>query len=93
MEDETDWDTWCPLACMSYNTSVNEGTLHSPRELLFGKLAKLPIDIPLNEGEQLPTYNDYLVNLVTKLVKLQQLAHDKLVKAKERSKVNYEKKK
>ena len=85
------WDSYIDLAMFSYNNSVHEGTKFTPYELVFGKLARRPSGEPLTQGEQLPTYQNYLVDLVKRLINIQKLAHDKLINAKEKSKEYYDK--
>ena len=90
VDGEKNWDLYVDLAMFSYNTSVHEGTNYTPYELVFGKLARLPSGEPLTEGEKLPTYQNYLVDLVKRLIRIQKLAHDNLIKSKEKSKKYYD---
>ena len=62
------WDEWLEIATFSYNNSIHESTKFSPFEVLFGKPARLPFDGELTKGEQLPTYNNYIEDLVTRLI-------------------------
>ena len=43
------------------------------------------------EHEKLPKYDDYLKDLVTRLIGIRKLAHDNLVETKEKSKIRYDK--
>lgn len=36
---EKEWDEWVDLAIQNYNTSIHEGTKHTPYELVFGRPA------------------------------------------------------
>ncbi|KAL7298553.1 hypothetical protein TKK_0008328 [Trichogramma kaykai] len=44
---ESDWDQWIELATLNYNSSVQESTKHTPFEVVFGRLARLPSSRPL----------------------------------------------
>jgi len=76
----------------NYNTSVHEATKHTPYELIFGKIARIPSNEPLASGDKLATYNEYLVNLVSQLHAIQKNARENVVEAKIKSKRHYDKK-
>lgn len=59
------WDQWVDLAMLNYNSCVQESTKYTPYELVFGRLPRLPSGDPLREGDLLPTYKGYLVDLIT----------------------------
>ncbi|KMQ87923.1 reverse transcriptase r [Lasius niger] len=42
VDKNNEWDKCLKLASFSYNISVHEGTRHTPHELVFGKLARVP---------------------------------------------------
>ncbi|KAL7289462.1 hypothetical protein TKK_0016653 [Trichogramma kaykai] len=46
---ESDWDQWIELATLNYNSSVQESTKHTPFEVVFGRLARLPSSRPLRD--------------------------------------------
>ena len=71
---------------LSYNTCIHESTKHAPHEVIFGHLARLPSSDPLIEGNVVPTYKGYMVDLVTRSNGIQKLAYDNLVSSKFRSK-------
>ena len=89
---DTEWDEWVEIATLNYNTCVHESTKHTPYEVVFGRLARLPSSDPLREGDLIPTYKDYVKNLVTRLNSIQKLAFDFLVASKEKSKKYYDRK-
>ncbi|KAL7287676.1 hypothetical protein TKK_0018073 [Trichogramma kaykai] len=84
------WDSWVELATFNYNTNVQESTKLTPYEIVFGKLARIPSSEPLREADKLPTYGDYIINLVTKLISVRKLAYDNLVESKIKSKKYYD---
>jgi His(2)-Cys(2) zinc finger./Integrase core domain. len=88
---DAEWDDWVELAMFSYNTSVHEGTNHTPYELVYGRLARLPSSEPFHKGEAITTYDDYLINLASRLHTIQSLARETLVKSKFTSKKHYDK--
>ena len=90
IKDYDDWDRLVPFAMFSYNTSVHETTNFTPYELVFGKLARCPNPFQ-DENENLPIYNSYLQDLIIRLSEMQTLAGNNLIKAKEKSKVYYDK--
>lgn len=91
VDKEYKWDDYVHLAVFSYNTSVHEGTKFSPYELIFGKLARIP-SAYTPPGESLePTYQDYIINLVSKLHTIREEARANLIHAKEVSKHYYDK--
>jgi len=76
----------------NYNTSVHEATKHTPYELVFGKIARIPSNELLPPKDKLSNYDDYLINLVTQLHAIQTNAREKLVEAKIKSKKHYDNK-
>jgi len=54
----------------NYNTSVHEATKHTPYEILFGKIARVPNEL-LGPEDKLANYDEYLINLVTQLYTIQ----------------------
>ncbi len=52
-QDQRSWDLQLPLLMLAYRTSMQETTRATPFFLMFGRHAKLPIDIEFN----LPTSN------------------------------------
>ncbi|XP_046686638.1 uncharacterized protein LOC124372302 [Homalodisca vitripennis] len=47
--NQRDWDLYVSLTCFSYNTSVQETTRHTPFFLMYGREARLPIDVSLRQ--------------------------------------------
>ena len=44
-EDPSNWEQHLRKVCMAYNTSVQPSTVYTPFYLMFGRLARLPVDI------------------------------------------------
>ena len=83
---DANWDEWLDLAMLNYNTYVSESTRHTPYEIVFDKLARLPSGDPLRELDLLSIYSGYLIELVTRLNRIRTLVYDNLVEAKNKSK-------
>lgn len=75
----------------NYN-SVHETTKHTPYELVFGKIARIPSNEQLALEDKLANYDDYLINLVTQLHTIQSNARENVIEAKHKSKKIYDKK-
>ena len=76
------WDRWIGLAMFNYNTNIHEATKHTPYELIFGKIARIPSNEILAPDDKLATYDEYLINLVTQLHSIQKNARETVVEAK-----------
>lgn len=76
----------------NYNTNVHEATRHTPYELVFGKIARIPSNELLGPEDKLTTYDEYLINLVTQLYAIQTNARENVIEAKHKSKKYYDKK-
>ena len=90
--DQKQWDRWIGLAMFNYNTNVHEATKHTPYELVFGKIARIPSSEGLAPNEKLANYDEYLINLVTQLHTIQKNARENVIEAKNKSKKYYDKK-
>lgn len=47
--NQKDWDLYVGLTCFSYNTSIQETTRHTPFYLVYGREARLPIDVAMGQ--------------------------------------------
>jgi len=90
--EQKQWDRWIGLAMFNYNTSVHEATKHTPYELVFGKIARVPSNELLSPEDKLANYDEYLINLVTQLHAIQTNARENVIEAKVKSKKHYDKK-
>ena len=88
---DEEWDQWLEIAIINYNTCVSESTKHTPYEVVFGRIARLPSSDPLREADLLPTYKDYVTNPVARLNGIRSMAYENLVSSKFRSKKYYDK--
>jgi transposase InsO family protein len=90
-EDQRDWDDWVPYATYVYNVTNHRATGYSPFELLYGYTARMPSAL-----QTTPTirynYDDYLSELKGRLQSAHAIARENLLKSKERSKLDYDKK-
>ena len=89
-QNKQDWDEWLRFAVFSYNTSVHEATGFAPYTLVFGKEASIPNSFVTNPPDG--AYCDYLKDLFLKLDNVHSLAHERILKAKEKSKKYYDRK-
>jgi len=89
-EDQTDWDEWVPYAAYVYNTTVHTTTTFTPFELVYGFKSEVPSAL-----REVPTvqynYDDYVTELKGRLQSSHEVARQKLLTSKERSKVYYDK--
>lgn len=90
-KNHTDWDEYVPLAMFTYNTHYHKSTNYSPHELLFGHKAIIPSTIN-SKPEFKYSYEDYYSNLKLKLQKSFEIARENILKSKQNSKANYDKK-
>ena len=88
-KDPLDWDSWLQFAMFSYNTTPHTSTNFMPYELVFGYKPNIPDSISKNV-DLLYNYDDYFYDLKFKLQNSFKIAHDRLVKGKEKSKQYYD---
>ena len=92
VDKEREWDEQLRLATFSYNTSMHESTKFTPHELVFGKTARIPTSDPILPSDMSETYVNYITSLFDRLRDSQEIARENLCRAKQRSKVYYDKK-
>jgi len=89
-EDQTDWDEWVPYAAYVYNTTMHTTTTFTPFELVYGFKSEVPSAL-----REVPTvqynYENYVTELKGRLQSSHEVARQKLLTSKERSKVYYDK--
>ena len=91
-ENKSDWDEYIELVTFNFNTGISEATWHSPFELVFGRLARTPGSALIEKEDLAPTYKEYMETLITRVNYLQNIARENLLKAKIRSKKNFDRK-
>ena len=83
-----DWDKWIRYAIFSYNTSKRRSTGFSPHELVYGYPARIPSAFA---QEKVPcTFDEYVNDLLTKLVTTQATASANLQQFKLSTKNYYD---
>jgi hypothetical protein len=95
-KNQKDWDLWLDQVLFAYRTSVHESTRATPFSLVYGREARLPVDLcfALPEGETttVTTYNHYTTQLKDRLGTSFKLAQNKLKLAQKRQAEEYDKK-
>ena len=77
-----DWDIWLDQAVFAYNTSVHESTGFSPYEMVFGRPARMPIEVELGVSLQNPSsQSEYSRSLRKAMHLANQVAQRNLVAA------------
>ena len=46
--NQTDWDEHLPMVTFAMNCAKNETTNYSPFQLMYGRLARMPVDMVLD---------------------------------------------
>ena len=90
-EHSVDWDEWLAQAVFAYNTSVHESTGISPYEMVFGRPARMPIEVELGVPLRKPnSQSDYIQSVRKALVHSNQLAQRNLAAARSRQAFHYD---
>ncbi|XP_057335054.1 uncharacterized protein LOC130673856 [Microplitis mediator] len=82
------WDRYVGFAALSYNINAHTSTKFTPFELMFDRRARLPTQFP--DYSRIETYSDYLADLMGRLSEVREVAADCLNKAKQDSKIRYD---
>jgi hypothetical protein len=89
-ENQTNWDEWVPYAVYVYNTTVHTTTAYTAFELVYGFRSEVPSALrEIPNGQY--NYENYLVELRGRLQSTHEVARQKLISSKERSKEYYDK--
>jgi len=86
--NQKDWCVYVPLVCFAYNTSVQETTKETPFYLLYGRRAKLPLDVALNDEYEEEEVRNYL----QKIKDARELARKNIEKSQVKQKERYDEK-
>jgi hypothetical protein len=87
-EDQDNWDEWIPYAVYVYNTSTHTSTGYTPYELMYGFRSSMPS--ALQEKPDVQYNYDFLTELKTRLQAAHQVARERLISSKEKSKEYYD---
>ena len=92
-EHPEDWEEYVSKACMAYNTSVQATTGFTPFYLMFGRQARIPVDLMYGTAEpESISYGEYATKLQKSLTKAYKLARESLAEKQERQTELYNKK-
>jgi len=93
-ESQRDWDERLPLVLAAYRATPHESTGMTPNKLFLGHEVRMPIDLvmglPLEEGTENRTTDDYLAQLQHNSAEAFQLARRHLRVSAERRKKEYD---
>ena len=82
-QHKDDWDLWVDLAVYAYNTSIHTATGFSPYELVFGRVARTPIELDLRLPMKNPcTQHEYSASIRKNLLNIIQIANSPLEKSR-----------
>lgn len=87
------WSQHITYLVHAYNCTKNDSTGYSPYHLMFGREARLPIDICFGispNGESETSYQQYVTRMRKELQKAYQLASDAATKSHMRNKARYD---
>lgn len=87
----TDWSTWLPFWCFTYNTTVHTETQYTPYELVFGKKCNLPNNLKPTQVQPLYNPDAYPLQLKFRLERAQEDARNNLLASKHFRKLKYDK--
>jgi hypothetical protein len=88
--DQDNWDEWIPYAVYVYNTSTHTSTGYTPFELVYGFRSSMPSALQENPEVQY-NYEDLLTELKLRLQTSHEVARERLISHKEKSKEYYDK--
>jgi hypothetical protein len=90
-KNKSNWDTWCLYFKFCYNTTPGENS-YSPFSLTFGRQANLPMDIVKSPIQPIYNIDNYAKELQYRLKIAYDRANKFLIAAKEKRKLEYDKK-
>jgi hypothetical protein len=80
-----DWDRFLPYVVFAYNTTLHPATNESPFFMLYGREARLPVDVamgmPVEEGHQ--EQEDYVMELVKGLKRVHEQGREALQRSQQ----------
>ena len=89
-----DWEKHIRKVCMAYNSSIHSSTGHTPFYLMFGRQARLPVDIMYGTGEHDEAQSpcEYATTLKQRLTSAFTLVRERLKTTHQRQKALYDQK-
>ena len=91
--DQSEWESLLPKACLAYNTSVQPTTGFTPFFLMYGRQAKLPVDIMYGDPESdVTTSTEYASKLKSTLQNSYEIVRTKMQAELKREKEFYDEK-
>ena len=98
-ENKENWDTYLDTSTFAYNTSRHKSSLYTPFEIMFGRKARLPIDIDVEASSASEVlectaseYQDSVEILTMKRRKVLEEVKLNIATAQEKQKKQYDKK-
>jgi hypothetical protein len=88
-EDQDNWDEWVPYTVYVYNTSMHTSTGYTPFELVYGFRSSMPSALQETPSIQY-NFDDFSAELKGRLQKTHQVARERLISRKEKSKEYYD---
>lgn len=90
-DDLNNWDDLIQYGVYVFNTTPHTATKYSPYELLYGFKPQLPCVLK-NKPQVVYNYDNYLFEIRYKMQRAHELAREHQIRAKEKSKENFDKK-
>ncbi|KAL4082984.1 hypothetical protein QTP88_028314 [Uroleucon formosanum] len=88
---QMNWDTFIPYAMFVFNSSEHRSTGKQPYELMYGRTMNIPNSV-MKPPEPRYNYEDYHLELKQKLQVSHQIARDRLLEQKQKTKEHYDQK-
>ena len=93
-DKEKEWDEYIESILLAYRTMKHESTGFTPFQLIYGRQAKLPIDLKITTFSDEPiTFDEALMKrtfqIINKMSQDQNKAYDNLVKSQDRQKSHH----
>ncbi|KAL4103589.1 hypothetical protein QTP88_018950 [Uroleucon formosanum] len=87
--NQQNWDSYVPYAMFVYNSSVHSSTGKQPYELLYGKTLLVPNSLTKAPDARY-NYDNYQTELKQKLRESHQIARERLIQKKQKTKFDYD---
>ena len=80
-----DWDRWVDLVAYAYNTSTHASTGYSPYEMVFGRLARTPLELDLGLPSKNPcSQHEYAALIHHNLQSVADVARENLARSRQK---------